>query len=122
MLKRHLTGITYTNSVPWKVQSGMLADPYTGTTISFVRVSGTSSKVQINHVVALSDAWQKDAQKLTTERRTAFANDPLNLQATDGPTNQKGRRRCRHLVATEQGVPVRVRGTPGDSEGVACER
>jgi hypothetical protein len=39
--------------------------------------------------VALSDAWQKGAQQLTTERRTAFANDPLNLQATDGPTNQK---------------------------------
>ncbi|WP_375153935.1 GmrSD restriction endonuclease domain-containing protein [Pseudarthrobacter phenanthrenivorans] len=81
--------MTYTNSVPCKVQSGMLADPYTGTTISFVRGSGTSSKVQIDHVVALSDAWQKGAQQLTAERRTAFANDPLNLQATDGPTNQQ---------------------------------
>jgi hypothetical protein len=42
-------------------------------------------------VVALSDAWQKGAQQLSTEMRTAFANDPLNLLATDGPTNtQKG--------------------------------
>ena len=89
MLKRDLTGITFTNSVPCKVQSGTLADPYTGTTISFLRGSATSSAVQIDHVVALSDAWQKGAQQLTTEQRTAFANDPLNLQSTDGPTNMK---------------------------------
>ena len=89
MLKRDLTAITYTNSVPCKVQSGTLADPYTGTTISFLRGSATSSAVQIDHVVALSDAWQKGAQQLTTEQRTAFANDPLNLQSTDGPTNMK---------------------------------
>ncbi|ALV40666.1 calcium-binding protein [Pseudarthrobacter sulfonivorans] len=88
-LKRDLTGITYTNSVPCKVQSGTLADPYTGTTISFLRGSATSSAVQIDHVVALSDAWQKGAQQLTTEQRTAFANDSLNLQSTDGPTNMK---------------------------------
>ncbi len=89
MLKRDLTGIAYTNSVPCKVQSGTLADPYTGTSIVFVRGSATSSAVQIDHVVALSDAWQKGAQQLTTEQRTAFANDPLNLQSTDGPTNMK---------------------------------
>jgi hypothetical protein len=89
ILKRDLTGITYTNSVPCKVQSGTLADPYTGTTISFLRGSATSIAVQIDHVVALSDAWQKGAQQLTAEQRTAFANDPLNLQATDGPTNQQ---------------------------------
>ena len=89
ILKRDLTGISYTNSVPCKVQSGTLADPYTGKTISFVRGSATSSAVQIDHVVALSDAWQKGAQQLTAEQRTAFANDPLNLQATDGPTNQQ---------------------------------
>ncbi|QCO97258.1 DUF1524 domain-containing protein [Arthrobacter sp. 24S4-2] len=89
ILKRDLTGIKYTNSVPCKVQSGTLADPYTGTTINFLRGVATSSAVQIDHVVALSDAWQKGAQQLTTEQRTAFANDPLNLQSTDGPTNMK---------------------------------
>lgn len=88
-LKRDLTGIKYTNSVPCKVQSGILADPYTGTSINFLRGTATSSAVQIDHVVALSDAWQKGAQQLTTEQRTAFANDPLNLQSTDGPTNMK---------------------------------
>ena len=49
----------------------------------------TSSRVQIDHVVALSDAWQKGAQQWTTPTRTRFANDPLNLLAVDGPTNQR---------------------------------
>ncbi|WP_306669370.1 MULTISPECIES: DUF1524 domain-containing protein [unclassified Arthrobacter] len=89
ILRRDLTDITYTSSVPCTVKTGILADPYTGTTISFIRGTTTSSAVQIDHVVALSDAWQKGAQQLTTEQRTAFANDPLNLQATDGPTNQQ---------------------------------
>ncbi|MBT2248852.1 DUF1524 domain-containing protein [Arthrobacter sp. BHU FT2] len=89
ILKRDLTGVAYVNSVPCKVKTGTLADPYTGTTINFVRGSTTSTAVQIDHVVALSDAWQKGAQQLTTDQRTAFANDPLNLQATDGPTNIK---------------------------------
>ena len=89
ILNRDLTDITYVNSVPCTVKTGVLADPYTGTVIDFLRGTTTSSAVQIDHVVALSDAWQKGAQQLTAERRTAFANDPLNLQATDGPTNQQ---------------------------------
>jgi hypothetical protein len=43
--------------------------------------------VQIDHVVALSDAWQKGAQQLSYATRVSFANDPLNLLAVDGPTN-----------------------------------
>ncbi|WP_285241393.1 GmrSD restriction endonuclease domain-containing protein [Arthrobacter sp. G.S.26] len=89
ILQRDLTGIVFTNSVPCKVQSGTLADPYTGRSISFLRGPATSTAVQIDHVVALSDAWQKGAQQLSTEQRTSLANDPLNLQATDGPTNQQ---------------------------------
>lgn len=69
------------------IAAGTLHDPYTGKTIPFTRGS-TSSAVQIDHVVALSDAWQKGAQQLTPEQRVAFANDPANLQATDGRVNQ----------------------------------
>lgn len=69
------------------ITSGILEDPFTGRTITFVRGQGTSTKVQIDHVVALSDAWQKGAQELTALERLAFANDPLNLLAVDGPTN-----------------------------------
>ncbi|MBF4993344.1 DUF1524 domain-containing protein [Arthrobacter gandavensis] len=69
------------------VASGAFADPYTGTIISFVRGNTTSTAVQIDHVVALSDAWQKGAQQLTAEERRQLANDPLNLFAADGPAN-----------------------------------
>jgi hypothetical protein len=68
--------------------SGTLDDPYTGEVIDFVRGEGSSSLVQIDHVVALSDAWQKGAQQWSEPVRQSFANDPLNLLAVDGPTNQ----------------------------------
>jgi hypothetical protein len=71
------------------VLSGTLDDPYTGKTIQFKRGNGTSSAVQIDHVVALSDAWQKGAQSLDEGMRAEFANDPLNLLAVDGPANNK---------------------------------
>jgi hypothetical protein len=48
-------------------------------------------EVQIDHVVALSNAWQTGAFKLTIKERTAFANDPMNLMAVKGRLNsQKG--------------------------------
>jgi hypothetical protein len=71
------------------VLSGTLHDPYLGRTIAFVRGANTSSAVQIDHVVPLSDAWQKGAQQWSTPRRTALANDLLNLLAVDGLTNQR---------------------------------
>ena len=71
------------------VLSGTLADPYTGQTISFVK--GDGSSVDIDHVVALSDAWQTGAFGWDEARRTALANDPLNLLAVDFSANrQKG--------------------------------
>ncbi|EWT04936.1 hypothetical protein N864_15890 [Intrasporangium chromatireducens Q5-1] len=70
------------------VLRGTLNDPYTARTISFVRGQTTSTAAQIDHVVALADAWQKGAQQWSGDRRAAFANDPLNLLAVDGPTNQ----------------------------------
>ncbi|MBO0924501.1 HNH endonuclease [Cellulomonas sp. zg-ZUI199] len=70
------------------VLRGTLLDPYTGTTIPFER-GERSSEVQIDHVVALADAWQKGAQGWTEEKRTAFANDPANLLAVDGTANQR---------------------------------
>lgn len=70
-----------------KVDAGTLNDKYTGTTIAFVQGKTTSSAVQIDHVIPLSDAWQKGAQQLTADERKELANDPLNLMAADGPTN-----------------------------------
>ncbi|MEO9327170.1 GmrSD restriction endonuclease domain-containing protein [Gordonia aurantiaca] len=90
ILRRDLTDITVKPGTRGcVVLSGTLQDPYTGKTIRFVRGQDTSSAVQIDHVVALSDAWQKGAQQLSPQRRADLANDPRNLQAVDGPTNQK---------------------------------
>lgn len=71
-----------------KVVSGTLNDPYTGKTIAFTRGADSSAAVQIDHVVALSDAWQKGAQQLSPAERQTLANDPLELLAVDGPANQ----------------------------------
>lgn len=72
-----------------EVLGGALDDPYTGKTIVFKRGAGTSVDVQIDHVVALGDAWQKGAQQLTRDDRVRLANDPLELLAVDGPANQQ---------------------------------
>lgn len=89
ILNRDLTDRTHREGTRGcVVTSGVLIDPFTGTRIDFVRGNDTSTAVQIDHVVALSDAWQKGAQQLSGEERRGFANDPLNLLAVDGPTNQ----------------------------------
>ena len=92
ILARDLSDVTYREGThDCVVHSGVLDEPYTATEIHFVRGQDTSTDVHIDHVVALSDAWQKGAQQLSPEERTAFANDPLNLLAVDGPANmQKG--------------------------------
>jgi hypothetical protein len=72
------------------VLSGRLVDPYTRRVIAFER-GASSAKVQIDHVVALGDAWVKGGQALTREQRISLANDPLNLLAVDGPTNSAKR-------------------------------
>lgn len=88
VLRRDLTAIVATErSGGCVVTTGVLADPCTGDSISFTRGEDTSSAVQIDHVVALSDAWQKGAQQLDADTLRNFANDPRNLQAVDGPTN-----------------------------------
>lgn len=88
MLRRDLASIALKpGTKECVVLSGVLNDPYTAEPINFLRGAETSTAVQIDHVVALSDAWQKGAQQLSAEQRLAFANDPLNLLAVDGPAN-----------------------------------
>ena len=72
-----------------QVLQGLLNDPYTGKAIVFQRGDGTSDDIQIDHVVALSDAWQKGAQQLSKEKRIELANDPLELLAVEGAANQQ---------------------------------
>ena len=70
------------------VLSGTLAEPYTGVTIEFQKGEKTSSLVQIDHVVALADAWRSGAWRWDAQRRQEFANDPENLLAVDGQANE----------------------------------
>ena len=89
ILRRDLDGETFKPGThDCVVVTGSLNDPYTGKKITFARGQGTSDDVQIDHMVALSDAWQKGAQQLDDATRKNLANDPLNLMAVDGPTNQ----------------------------------
>ncbi len=87
ILQRDLTNITWRQGENCIVATGVLRDPYTNKVINFRRGVSTSLAVQIDHVVAVSDAWQKGAQQWSYSTRVAFYNDPLNLLAVDGPTN-----------------------------------
>jgi len=91
VLARDMTGLTMKSGSKCLVQTGTLADPYTGTTISFVRGSGANRDggVQIDHVVARGNAWATGAFAWTPDQRAAFANDPLDLLAVDATANQK---------------------------------
>lgn len=72
-----------------RVLTGVLREPFTGDIIFFERGEQTSALVQIDHVVALSNAWQTGAQDISEQRRIEFANDPLNLIAVSGRLNQQ---------------------------------
>ena len=92
ILKRDLTQITFrAKTKDCVVESGLLLDPFSGEKINFQRGEKTSSLVQIDHVVALSNAWQTGIFKADLATRKNFANDPLNLLAVKGSLNsQKG--------------------------------
>ena len=70
------------------VVAGEYEEPYTGEYRKF-NTRDEVSKLQIDHVVALSDAWQKGAQNLDKSERLKVATDPLNLLAVDGSANQQ---------------------------------
>ncbi|PZF56511.1 HNH endonuclease [Curtobacterium sp. MCSS17_008] len=76
---------------PCKVLRGTLVSPYTGERVDFVRGNRTSTLVQIDHVVALENAWRTGAQQLSQTEREALANDPTNLFAVDGHSNAQKR-------------------------------
>ena len=92
ILKRDLTQITFrAKTKDCVVESGLLLDPFSGENINFQRGEKTSALVQIDHVVALSNAWQTGIFKADLATRKSFANDPLNLLAVKGSLNsQKG--------------------------------
>ncbi|AZM53690.1 hypothetical protein DMA15_14825 [Streptomyces sp. WAC 01529] len=88
ILKRDLKDVRYRGGDCQVVAGRLAPDPYSGKDVTFRR---GRSQVDIDHLVALSDAWQKGAAQWAPAKRIAFANDPLNLLAVDaGPNRSKG--------------------------------
>lgn len=87
ILARDLTEITVNSDC--KVQTGVFNDPYTGTVINFDRATGNGGGVDIDHIIPLSLAWKTGAADWDDATRLAFANDPLNLMASDAGENRK---------------------------------
>jgi hypothetical protein len=86
-LKRDLTQISFKGGTrDCKVLTGQLLDPFSGKVIAF---SSTKSVIDIDHVVALSNAWQTGAAYFDKTKRAAIANDPLNLIAVDAKLNRQ---------------------------------
>lgn len=87
ILKRDLTNITFKEGTrDCKVIAGQLLDPFSGKVITF---SADKVVVDIDHVVALSNAWQTGAAYFDKNKRSQIANDPLNLLAVDAKLNRK---------------------------------
>ena len=91
ILSRDLTNLTKLDNC--RIGSGVLHDPYTGSAISFTRGSDDDNDggVQIDHVVALSNAWKTGANAWSSEQRIKYANDPYVLLAVDDQANQDKR-------------------------------
>lgn len=89
ILQRDLVAVRMREGSDCIVESGLLLDPYTGEIVHFQRGQATSVQVQIDHVVALHDSWQKGAQQWDFYKRANFANDPRNLLAVSGYINQQ---------------------------------
>lgn len=90
ILNRDLADKSYVSikRCPEAVASGTLRDPYTNSTVNFVRGNQVGASVQIDHIVPLAFAWDMGARSWTDPMRKRFANDPGNLLAVAGKANQ----------------------------------
>ena len=90
ILNRDLTDKTLVSlkRCPQAVKTGVLRDPYTNDTIAFTRGNQVGAAVQIDHIVPLALAWDLGARDWNDELRLRFANDPANLLAVSGKSNQ----------------------------------
>lgn len=91
ILKRDLKVIIFKDGTrDCKVISGELVDPFSGKKVLF-NLNTAASNIDIDHIVALSNAWQTGASYFDKDARSSIANDPLNLLAVDASLNrQKG--------------------------------
>lgn len=88
IIRRELGDSATLDNKQCTVLAGEFDEPYTGSHLVFHEKAELSKGIQIDHVVALSDAWQKGAQYKTADERYQMATDPLNLLAVDSSANQ----------------------------------
>ncbi|NNH71055.1 HNH endonuclease [Nocardia uniformis] len=86
IMRRDLRDERVSGSNPCMVLSGVLIDPYTGERLPYDRFK--ASGIEIDHVVALGDAWRSGASEWSPEQRWQFANDVGNLLAVQKQANQ----------------------------------
>lgn len=130
-LTRDMSRVKYKDRKHCQVASGRLDDAYTGRALNWKVKAGS---VDIDHVVALKNAWISGGQKLSQNQRQALANDPLNLMASAASANRsKGDRnaaewlpgnkrfRCQY-VATQISVKRKYALSVTSSEKSAMSR
>lgn len=87
-----------------RVLSGTFHDPYTGRTMKFKRGMNTSGLIQIDHVVAVNEAYADGLWKADRKTRVAYYNDPDVLLASEGDANE---RKAEGANLKTAGVPKR---------------
>lgn len=87
ILKRDIPNATIKGKCD--VRKGSFSDPYTGKTINFNADDGKGGGVDIDHIIPLSLGWKTGASEWDAAKRLKFANDPLNLMASDSGENRK---------------------------------
>lgn len=85
MLNRDMSKVKFKDKKKCAVSSGTLNDLYTGKKINWKL---KANSVDIDHMVALKNAWISGAQQLSSAQRVSLSNDPLNLMASDASANR----------------------------------
>lgn len=93
MMRHSLANIATVPGSRCKIASGTLnPDPYTGAVLNYTR-GQRPTLVNLDHVVALRNAWVTGAQQWSKQKRTNFAGDPDNVILVSSTANQsKGAR------------------------------
>ncbi|WP_225725178.1 MULTISPECIES: HNH endonuclease family protein [unclassified Nocardia] len=86
VLRRDLREIKAAQRNPCIVLSGVVDDPYSGIRLSYNRFK--AGDIEIDHLVALGDAWRSGAWAWPDEQRERFANDVDNLLVVRKQANQ----------------------------------
>ena len=84
-------------------------DPYSGQTITY---QGKAGAVDIEHIVARSEAWDSGASKWTQEQRDEFANDPLEVMAVNASGNRSHGEKDAANWLPSSGSPLFPNGNP----------